>query len=1206
MAKQFLDYEGLDYYDSLIKQFINNGLNDTLQSALEHFSGALIPRGVIKNIKGATYIDMRSEALDYYKAKTGDVYFIGEDDLKLTYVDTTGAVVQDEEVDKGDAIVCIVSADIATNGIVVSAAQWATLQSNWSVTPNNSARLEFGKSQTTIKLAEVGGETIQLQVAPSSTIASSLRDDLADLGVVAVQKGTARPAKNIATSITSSSAGNLVPTDKAVYDFVSQNTFNAVTDVRFAEEEDGSLVEPPILSVTKGGEESWSAVPIADETHSGFITKEAYQELKESVNTVTPLIDDEGSLTIENAFNNGDTFSFPVPLASEYNDGAMSKEDKAKVETIKDKSVATSERFIIGEGVKYAKVLTCVFTPYEECSGVIEVLGRQTCAQLFFALGSGVDNSFNIGNATFVVSGSDTAPFNAKIFSKTTTVKQGEEDLPAREFSLWCFCNSWDYTMFNIKSLSYNLRDGKYNSERIDTSVSIHEEYPDESLYDNVKDAAVNTWRGKSYSADVAYKLGTTTVGSTTKPIYLNNGTATPINYSIEKSVPANAVFTDTHHTAKNVVSNTASTTANSAANGTVHLNLVENGTCRSAVRVSGTGGTKVTANGSGVVTIESPSYGIATETTNGLITSSMAKKLAELDSTYPRLKGGTAITTTGEDLNDLKFFEIGTYYCATSSIVETFSNCPTDLAFIMWVDSGTGDPANLNDAYVYRTRRLKTFRGDEFMQRFSSDKGSVVIGEWIRITTEEDIKGLVKDVNVRHDASGNVLVETEDYEGDFSSVTIPFATEIASGVMSADMYKRLDFGTRAQTYVLPHLQDASNANRNKPIIIKLGTSSQNISYTIDVTINGYDNKKSGNLLVSLYNFFDGGYFAHSHATSTFGATEGVKCFNRNDGYTYCIMPSFGYFNGYDVTVSANQSLAQKPSIYYGELPAETEIVQITDIPVTNIAYEPEERSKVSGLISGSVSAGNASLLEGIGASGFTRTISGTMDNLGENTVRYVKIARITKDSQSTSNIAAVKINGLLGDEKYTSVFDLALSSRGSKNFGGYCKKSILWDYGDIGINDASEICLIFKRSWCRYALSVSVVQSAVIEYDDDFTPTDTNFALLSESNNVIFSNRNTNAVTAAEKATNDGNGANIATTYLTKAQVNTAASSSLGVKVAFSGTMGNLLPNVTVTSGSVANSANNVVTGHAVHTALTGDTYISRIANDDIDNLFA
>ena len=47
-------------------------------------------------------------------------------------------------------------------------------------------------------------------------------------------------------------------------------------------------------------------------------------------------------------------------------------------------------------------------------------------------------------------------------------------------------------------------------------------------------------------NATTASKLSSTTVGGTTQPIYLSNGTATALAYTIAKSVPADAVFTDT------------------------------------------------------------------------------------------------------------------------------------------------------------------------------------------------------------------------------------------------------------------------------------------------------------------------------------------------------------------------------------------------------------------------------------------------------------------------------------------------------------------------------------------------------------------------------------------------------------------------------------------------------------------------------------
>lgn len=49
--------------------------------------------------------------------------------------------------------------------------------------------------------------------------------------------------------------------------------------------------------------------------------------------------------------------------------------------------------------------------------------------------------------------------------------------------------------------------------------------------------------------AGTATKLGTTTVGSATRPIFLNAGTPTTCTYELKKTVPADAVFTDTKYT---------------------------------------------------------------------------------------------------------------------------------------------------------------------------------------------------------------------------------------------------------------------------------------------------------------------------------------------------------------------------------------------------------------------------------------------------------------------------------------------------------------------------------------------------------------------------------------------------------------------------------------------------------------------------------
>ena len=72
-------------------------------------------------------------------------------------------------------------------------------------------------------------------------------------------------------------------------------------------------------------------------------------------------------------------------------------------------------------------------------------------------------------------------------------------------------------------------------------------------FFENGVPKAITSYSGKATSAgtaDVATKLGTASVGSTSEPIYLNAGVPTKISYKIEKSVPSNAVFTDTTYSA--------------------------------------------------------------------------------------------------------------------------------------------------------------------------------------------------------------------------------------------------------------------------------------------------------------------------------------------------------------------------------------------------------------------------------------------------------------------------------------------------------------------------------------------------------------------------------------------------------------------------------------------------------------------------------
>lgn len=101
------------------------------------------------------------------------------------------------------------------------------------------------------------------------------------------------------------------------------------------------------------------------------------------------------------------------------------------------------------------------------------------------------------------------------------------------------------------------------------------------------------------------------TVNPATNQVLISSNTEGGIKssgYTIAKSVPSNAVFTDTHHTSKNVIGSATavSNTTVALTNGNVYLNNVENGQVRSSHKISGSGATTVTSDASGNIIINS------------------------------------------------------------------------------------------------------------------------------------------------------------------------------------------------------------------------------------------------------------------------------------------------------------------------------------------------------------------------------------------------------------------------------------------------------------------------------------------------------------------------------------------------------------------------------------------------------------------------
>lgn len=96
---------------------------------------------------------------------------------------------------------------------------------------------------------------------------------------------------------------------------------------------------------------------------------------------------------------------------------------------------------------------------------------------------------------------------------------------------------------------TYDAKIKEYIEDQIITAGTLAEGYADtaESNAKSYTDAEVAS--AKTYADQKAGEVLSGTVGSTTQPVYLNNGVITAIGHTIEVDVPSNAKFTDTTYT---------------------------------------------------------------------------------------------------------------------------------------------------------------------------------------------------------------------------------------------------------------------------------------------------------------------------------------------------------------------------------------------------------------------------------------------------------------------------------------------------------------------------------------------------------------------------------------------------------------------------------------------------------------------------------
>lgn len=158
------------------------------------------------------------------------------------------------------------------------------------------------------------------------------------------------------------------------------------------------------------------------------------------------------------------------------------------------------------------------------------------------------------------------------------------------------------HTKADITDFAHTHDDRYYTETEIDTKLSGKSDTTHTHKY-----AGSATAGG---SANSAVKLDTAAAGSATQPVYFADGKPVATTYTLGKSVPADAKFTDTntHYASKNVVGSSTATanTTTALTNGNVYLNSIENGAVTSAHKISGSGATTVTTDTSGNIIVSS------------------------------------------------------------------------------------------------------------------------------------------------------------------------------------------------------------------------------------------------------------------------------------------------------------------------------------------------------------------------------------------------------------------------------------------------------------------------------------------------------------------------------------------------------------------------------------------------------------------------
>lgn len=241
------------------------------------------------------------------------------------------------------------------------------------------------------------------------------------------------------------------------------------------------------------------------------------------------------------------------------------------------------------EGTRYIKFadLTCVYN-YQRLNQQIIISGREESILLNVKCLSTSSNFFNKYSISYIPLTSNCTDIISNIFAGIVNLES------SNKIELWYKQPQWGSSIAiipigkNIEAKSssltfydYNRTDaGNVDAPTFDTAIpltnmidwdilqnkpstfmpSSHTHTKSEVGLSNVDNTADNQKSVKyattSTTATTATKLGSENKGSSTQPIYLSSGIPTACRYTLEKSVPANAVFTDTTYGLADINSN--------------------------------------------------------------------------------------------------------------------------------------------------------------------------------------------------------------------------------------------------------------------------------------------------------------------------------------------------------------------------------------------------------------------------------------------------------------------------------------------------------------------------------------------------------------------------------------------------------------------------------------------------------------------------